>query len=95
MLEKITLVCWFWAQPICRGIWIRPFVDGKTSFRFKQTENRLILFLFFSFSFEQRVYVPLPGVEERASMFKTHLGTTSFHTIKDDEWMKLAEGAEK
>jgi hypothetical protein len=28
-------------------------------------------------------------------MFKLHLGTSAFHTIKDDEWMQLAQRSEK
>ncbi|CAF5180503.1 unnamed protein product, partial [Rotaria magnacalcarata] len=40
--------------------------------------------------FEKRIYIPLPGVNERAAMFKTHLGTSSYHTIKEREWMQLA-----
>ena len=45
--------------------------------------------------FEKRIYIPLPGVNERGAMFKTHLGTTTFHTVKDNEWMQLAQRAEK
>ncbi|CAF4009911.1 unnamed protein product [Rotaria sordida] len=44
--------------------------------------------------FEKRIYIPLPEVNERASMFKTHLGTDSYHTIKDHEWKQLAEKSE-
>ncbi|UJR13877.1 hypothetical protein I4U23_000885 [Adineta vaga] len=44
--------------------------------------------------FEKRIYIPLPGVNERAAMFKTHLGTSTFHTIQDNEWMQLAKRAE-
>ncbi|UJR33321.1 hypothetical protein I4U23_020771 [Adineta vaga] len=44
--------------------------------------------------FEKRIYIPLPGVNERAAMFKTHLGTNTYHTIKDNEWMQLAQRAE-
>ncbi|CAM4895388.1 unnamed protein product [Rotaria socialis] len=40
--------------------------------------------------FEKRIYIPLPGVNERAAMFKTHLGTSSYHTIKEHEWLQLA-----
>ena len=47
------------------------------------------------FRFEKRIYIPLPGVNERAAMFKTHLGVNTFHTIKDHEWMQLAEKAEQ
>lgn len=46
-------------------------------------------------SFEKRIYIPLPGVEERAGMFKTHLGVNAFHSIQDNQWMQLAELAEK
>ncbi|CAF2062347.1 unnamed protein product [Rotaria magnacalcarata] len=44
--------------------------------------------------FEQRIYIPLPGMNERAAMFKTHLGTNTFHTIKEHEWMQLAQNSE-
>lgn len=44
--------------------------------------------------FEKRIYIPLPGVNERAAMFKTHLGVNTFHTIKEHEWMQLAQKAE-
>jgi len=44
--------------------------------------------------FEKRIYIPLPGVNERATMFKTHLGSDTFHTIKDNEWMQLGKQAE-
>ncbi|CAF0870591.1 unnamed protein product [Adineta steineri] len=43
---------------------------------------------------EKRIYIPLPGVNERAAMFKTHLGINTYHTINDHEWMELAEKAE-
>ncbi|CAF4353776.1 unnamed protein product [Rotaria sp. Silwood2] len=44
--------------------------------------------------FEKRIYIPLPGVNERADMFKTHLGINTYHKIKDHEWMQLAKKAE-
>ncbi|CAM4776536.1 unnamed protein product [Rotaria magnacalcarata] len=44
--------------------------------------------------FEKRIYIPLPGVNERAAMFKTHLGTNTFHMIKEHEWMQLAQKSE-
>ncbi|CAF1329700.1 unnamed protein product [Adineta steineri] len=44
--------------------------------------------------FEKRIYIPLPGINERAAMFKTHLGTSTFHTIRDNEWMQLAQKSE-
>ena len=34
-------------------------------------------------------------MSERAAMFKTHLGTENHHTIKENEWMKLAQKAEQ
>jgi hypothetical protein len=37
----------------------------------------------------------LPGVNERAAMFKTHLGTGTYHTIKENEWMQLALKSEQ
>ena len=49
----------------------------------------------YDFSFEKRIYISLPGVNERAAMFKTHLGTNTFHTIKENEWMELAEKSEQ
>jgi len=50
---------------------------------------------FLFYSFEKRIYIPLPGVNERAAMFKIHLGTNTFHTIKENEWMQLAQRAEQ
>lgn len=47
------------------------------------------------FRFEKRIYIPLPGVNERAAMFKTHLGGNTYHTIKEPEWMQLAQKAEQ
>lgn len=47
------------------------------------------------FRFEKRIYIPLPGVNERAAMFKTNLGSNTHHTIKDHEWMQLAQKAEQ
>jgi len=47
------------------------------------------------FRFEKRIYIPLPGVTERAGMFKTHLGMDTHHTIEDHEWMQLAQKAEQ
>lgn len=44
--------------------------------------------------FEKRIYIPLPGINERAMMFKTHLGTNTYHNIRDHEWMQLAQRAE-
>jgi len=44
--------------------------------------------------FEKRIYIPLPGVNERAAMFKMQLGTTTYHTIKENEWMQLAHKSE-
>ncbi|CAM4854957.1 unnamed protein product [Rotaria socialis] len=44
--------------------------------------------------FEKRIYIPLPGVNERAAMFKTHLGTNTFHMIREHEWMQLAQKSE-
>jgi len=44
--------------------------------------------------FEKRIYIPLPGVNERAAMFKTHLGVNTYHTIQEREWMQLAQRAE-
>ncbi|CAF3182809.1 unnamed protein product, partial [Rotaria socialis] len=44
--------------------------------------------------FEKRIYIPLPGVNQRAAMFKTHVGTNTFHMIKEHEWMQLAQKSE-
>jgi len=33
-------------------------------------------------------------VNERAGMFKVHLGAGTQHTIKENEWMQLAKRAE-
>ncbi|CAF3040830.1 unnamed protein product [Rotaria sp. Silwood2] len=45
--------------------------------------------------FEKRIYLPLPEMNERAGIFKSHLGSGTYHTIKDHEWMELAQKAEK
>jgi hypothetical protein len=34
-------------------------------------------------------------MNERAGIFKTHLGTGTNHTIKENEWTQLAEKAEQ
>ncbi|CAF1109139.1 unnamed protein product [Rotaria sordida] len=44
--------------------------------------------------FEKRVHIPLPGVNERAAMFKMHLGSNTYHTVRDNEWMQLAQKSE-
>ncbi|CAM4866752.1 unnamed protein product [Rotaria socialis] len=44
--------------------------------------------------FEKSIYIPLPGVNQRAAMFKTHVGTNTFHMIKEHEWMQLAQKSE-
>jgi vacuolar protein-sorting-associated protein 4 len=49
----------------------------------------------FFFRFEKRIYIPLPEVNERQSMFRLHLGTTTLHTIKEHEWMQLAQKSER
>ncbi|CAF0897801.1 unnamed protein product, partial [Rotaria sordida] len=43
--------------------------------------------------FEKRIYIPLPGVKERAVMFKAHLGTDIPYEIQDHEWMELGQKA--
>jgi SpoVK/Ycf46/Vps4 family AAA+-type ATPase len=47
------------------------------------------------YSFEKRIYIPLPGANERAHLFKTHLGTSTSHTVSGNDWMELAQKAEK
>ena len=47
------------------------------------------------FRFEKRIHITLPEVLERVGMFKTHLGTETDHTIRDDEWMQLAQKADQ
>jgi SpoVK/Ycf46/Vps4 family AAA+-type ATPase len=49
----------------------------------------------FHFRFEKRIFITLPEVNERAGMFKAHLGTETYHTIREDEWMQLAQKAEQ
>ncbi|CAF1328459.1 unnamed protein product [Rotaria sp. Silwood1] len=44
--------------------------------------------------FEKRIYISLPEVNERAAMFKTHLGASTYHTIKENEWMQLGQKSE-
>ncbi|CAF4282753.1 unnamed protein product [Rotaria sp. Silwood2] len=45
-------------------------------------------------SFEKRIYISLPDVNERAAMFKIHVGTNTYHTIQEHEWMQLAQKTE-
>ncbi|CAF1144934.1 unnamed protein product [Rotaria magnacalcarata] len=45
-------------------------------------------------SFDRRIYMPLPDVNERVAMFKTHLGFSNYHSMRDHEWMQLAQKAE-
>ena len=47
------------------------------------------------YRFEKRIYIALPGVNERAAMFKTHLGASTYHEIKDQDWMVLAQRSEQ
>lgn len=47
------------------------------------------------FRFQRRVFVTLPESNERGGMFKLNLGADTHHTIKEHEWMQLAERAEK
>ncbi len=70
--------------------------------RFSYSTTVLLLFLLnylkdlnLRFRFEKRIYIPLPETNERAGIFKVHLGSGTPHTIKEDEWMQLAEKAEK
>ncbi|CAF1602628.1 unnamed protein product [Rotaria sordida] len=45
--------------------------------------------------FEKRIHIPLPDLKERALMFKIHLGTDTFHTIQEDQWIQLARRTER
>ncbi|CAF1359272.1 unnamed protein product [Rotaria sordida] len=47
------------------------------------------------FRFEKRIHIPLPDLKERALMFKIHLGTDTFHTIQEDQWIQLARRTER
>ncbi|CAF3332215.1 unnamed protein product [Rotaria socialis] len=42
----------------------------------------------------RRIYTPLPDVNERAALFKTHLGFSNYHLIRDHKWMQLAQKAQ-
>ncbi|CAF3536160.1 unnamed protein product [Rotaria sp. Silwood1] len=46
------------------------------------------------FRFEKRIYLPLPELNERAGIFKSHLGAGTYHTIKEHEWIELAQKSE-
>ena len=59
------------------------------------TRNLFDIYCLKFFRFKKGIYIPLPGVNERAAMFKTHLGVNTYHTIKKHEWMELAEKSEK
>jgi hypothetical protein len=89
VLEQIIQVCLFLLQRTFLGHWIQLFDDGIFYIENFSFETSI------SFSFEKRIYIPLPGVNERAAMFKIHLGTTTNHTVRDNEWMQLAQRSEQ
>lgn len=47
----------------------------------------------YHFSFEKRIYIPLPEAPARAQMFKLHLGTTP-HRLTPENFKKLGEMTE-
>jgi hypothetical protein len=79
----------FLLQPTSLGRWIQPSEDGNTHIEHLSFEKYLL------YSFEKRIYIPLPGANERAHLFKTHLGTSTSHTVSGNDWMELAQKAEK
>ncbi len=72
-------------------------LDTAIRRRYCLDKFKLIIWKFsiLGFRFEKRIYIPLPEVNERAGMFKTHLGTGTHHTVKENEWMQLAQRAEQ
>jgi hypothetical protein len=89
VLEQTIQVYLFLLQPTSLGRWIQPSEDGNTHIEHLSFEKYLL------YSFEKRIYIPLPGVNERKAMFKIHLGTETSHTVKENEWMQLAQKAEQ
>ncbi len=89
MLEQIIQVFLSLLQRTFLGHWIQLSDDGIFNI-----ENFCLKKSLF-YSFEKRIYIPLPEINERAAMFKTHLGTSTFHTVKENEWMQLAKKSEQ
>ena len=90
VLEQTILECWYLRRRTFLGRWTQLFVDGSRDDEgFPGSRNSLF------YRFEKRIYIPLPGVNERAAMFKTHLGANTYHTIRENEWMQLAQRSEQ
>jgi hypothetical protein len=83
------LVYLYLQQQTYLGHWIQLFDDGIVF------AKCIKLFEMVDFRFEKRIYIPLPEVNERAGMFKINLGAGTHHTIKENEWMQLAQRAEQ
>lgn len=44
--------------------------------------------------FEKRIYIPLPEEHARLTMFKLHLGNSTFHTLSEADLKTLASKTE-
>ena len=49
--------------------------------------------MFFFFRFEKRIYIPLPEVAARVTMFKLHIGSTP-HELTDNHFKDLGRRSE-
>lgn len=49
--------------------------------------------MFFFFRFEKRIYIPLPEVAARVTMFKLHIGSTP-HELTDNDFKDLGRRSE-
>ena len=72
----------FWLPPTSLGPSILPFEDGKrlSSEYLHNMHSSTDAYRYSSFSFEKRIYIPLPEAPARTHMFQIHLGKTP-HSI--------------
>ena len=90
VLEQTILECWYLRRRTFLGRWTQLFVDGSRDDEgFSGSRDSLF------YRFEKRIYIPLPEVHERVGMFKVHLGAGANHTVREDEWMQLAQRADQ
>lgn len=47
------------------------------------------------FSFEKRIYIPLPVTDDRKVMFKAHLGTSIDHALEKHELLQMVQESEQ
>ncbi len=90
MLGQIIQVLLFFLQLIFHGHLIQLFNDGILDIKINVLNTDFRNY----FRFAKRVYIPLPGVKERAAMFKIQFSAQTHHEIKDQDWMQFAEQCE-